>query len=55
MDQLLPVQPDTISVNVLERLYDQVDGPRRGDILVVEDRDDVRLGIAQLLELFSRA
>jgi CheY-like chemotaxis protein len=26
-------------------------GPRRGAILVVEDRDDVRLGLAQLLEL----
>lgn len=25
--------------------------PRRGAILVVEDRDDVRLGLAQLLEL----
>ena len=27
------------------------DGPRRGAILVIEDRDDVRLGLAQLLEL----
>jgi CheY-like chemotaxis protein len=27
------------------------DGPRRGTILVVEDRDDVRQGVAQLLEL----
>ncbi len=26
-------------------------GPRRGAILVVEDRDDVRQGLAQLLEL----
>lgn len=26
-------------------------GPRRGAILVVEDRDDVRLGLAQLLEI----
>ncbi len=26
-------------------------GPRRGAILVVEDRDDVRMGLAELLEL----
>jgi hypothetical protein len=26
-------------------------GPRRGAILLVEDRDDVRQGLAQLLEL----
>jgi CheY-like chemotaxis protein len=51
MDQLAPVQHDTIPVNLLDRLYDRADSPRRGDILVVEDRDDVRVGIAQLLEL----
>jgi DNA-binding response OmpR family regulator len=51
MDQVVQVQPDTLSIDLLDRLYDRVDGPRRGDILVVEDRDDVRLGIAQLLEL----
>ena len=28
-----------------------VAGPRRGVVLVVEDRDDVRLGVAELLEL----
>ena len=28
----------------------EVRAPRRGAILVVEDRDDVRLGLAQLLE-----
>jgi DNA-binding response OmpR family regulator len=51
MDQLTAVQPDTLSVDLLDRLYDRPEGPRRGDILVVEDRDDVRVGIAQLLEL----
>jgi CheY-like chemotaxis protein len=33
-------QPDT----------DEVRSPRRGAILLVEDRDDVRVGLAQLLE-----
>lgn len=28
-----------------------MDNPRRGTVLVVEDRDDVRQGMAQLLEL----
>jgi hypothetical protein len=27
---------------------------RRGEILLIEDRDDVREGLAQLLELFRR-
>ena len=30
---------------------DEVRTPRRGAILLVEDRDDVRVGLAQLLEL----
>jgi DNA-binding response OmpR family regulator len=51
MDQLAPAQLDTLPVKLLDTLYDRPEGPRRGDILVVEDRDDVRVGIAQLLEL----
>ncbi len=51
MDQLTAVQPDTRSVNLPDRRYEMPQGPRRGYILVVEDRDDVRVGIAQLLEL----
>ena len=32
-------------------LFDAIPEPRRGPILVVEDRDDVREGLTQLLEL----
>jgi CheY-like chemotaxis protein len=51
MDQLAQLQPETLSVNLLDRLLETAIDPRQGDILVVEDRDDVRQGITQLLEL----
>ena len=53
MDQLAQLQPETLSINVLDRLLPTAIEPRRGNILVVEDRDDVREGITQLLELYG--
>ena len=45
-------QPTEISAWVaMDHVTDSERPPRRGAILVVEDRDDVRQGMAQLLEL----
>ena len=46
------VQPSGIAgVEPLERSSDRREEPRDGDILLIEDQDDVRDGLAQLLEL----
>jgi CheY-like chemotaxis protein len=37
----------------LQTTYEPQRSPRRGAILVVEDRDDVRQGLSQLLELYG--
>ena len=44
-------QPTEISAWVAMDVTDSERPPRRGAILVLEDRDDVRQGMAQLLEL----
>jgi len=41
----------TVTTQGLPESFQPVPRPRRGAILVVEDRDDVRQGLAQLLEL----
>ena len=46
----VPIEHDLFSSQP-EMLRERMPAPRRGAILVVEDRDDVRLGLAQLLEL----
>jgi CheY-like chemotaxis protein len=46
----LPLDSDLLSAEP-DLLYERAREPRRGAILVVEDRDDVRQGLAQLLEL----
>jgi DNA-binding response OmpR family regulator len=39
------------SPEILEPIISAAPAPRRGTILLIEDRDDVRQGLAQLLEL----
>jgi CheY-like chemotaxis protein len=42
---------DSADLTIGERAMREPRSPRRGAILVVEDRDDVRQGLSQLLEL----
>ena len=44
------VQVKQVHTQVAPNIYD-IPGPRRGAILLVEDRSDVRIGLAQLLQL----
>lgn len=51
MDQVTSVPVDLPPLSSANVLAARPGAPRRGAILVVEDRDDVREGLAQLLEL----
>lgn len=51
MAQVSPLHADTTSAEPIGSLTAPEFAPRRGAILVVEDRNDVRQGLTQLLEL----
>src|ERR1043166_1037717 len=51
MDQVTTVSVDSPALPSTDLLRAAGGLPRRGALLVVEDRDDVRQGLSQLLEL----